>query len=172
MNSEVLNSWKEVAAYLGRGVRTVQRWEHDLALPVRRPRGKERSAVIALKPVLDRWLHEVPQGLLENHKPDPLRHKNLQLATEQLLKHTHEILEQSTKIQQMVRGTMALTIQLKARQAERLRRQPERSGAQHFIVTQTSRAVSNVPQLHSQAAEQKIGSRAEMIPATKISALR
>jgi hypothetical protein len=170
MNSEVLNSWKEIAAYLGRGVRTVQRWEHDLALPVRRPRGKERSAVIALKPDLDRWLHEIPQGLLDNHKPDPLRHKNLHFATEQLLKHTHEILEQSRKIHQMVRGTMALTIQLKARQAERLRNQPERSGAQHFIVT--SRAVSNVPQLHSQTAEQKIGSRAEMIPATKISALR
>src|SRR5262245_31261895 len=55
-NGEVLNSWKEVALYLGRGVRTVQRWEHELALPVRRPRGRARSAVMALKLELDRWL--------------------------------------------------------------------------------------------------------------------
>jgi phage terminase Nu1 subunit (DNA packaging protein) len=60
MNSEVLNSWKEVAAYLGRGVRTVQRWEQELGLPVRRPRGKDRSAVIALKSDLDRWLQRSP----------------------------------------------------------------------------------------------------------------
>lgn len=60
MNSEVLNSWKEIAAYLGRGVRTVQRWEQELALPVRRPRGKDRSAVIALKADLDRWLYHTP----------------------------------------------------------------------------------------------------------------
>ncbi len=31
----VLNSWKEIACYLGRGVRTVQRYERDLGLPVR-----------------------------------------------------------------------------------------------------------------------------------------
>ncbi len=56
VNAEMLNSWKEVAVYLGRGVRTVQRWEIDLGLPVRRPRGKPRSAVIALKTELDSWL--------------------------------------------------------------------------------------------------------------------
>jgi phage terminase Nu1 subunit (DNA packaging protein) len=55
-NSEVLNSWKEVALYLGRGVRTVQRWEQELGLPVRRPRGKARSAVLALRAELDSWL--------------------------------------------------------------------------------------------------------------------
>lgn len=56
----VLNSWKEIAAYLGRGVRTVQRWEHDLQLPVRRPKGKDRSAVLAFPEELDAWLHETP----------------------------------------------------------------------------------------------------------------
>ena len=33
-----LNTWKEIATYMGRGVRTVQRWERELGLPVRRPR--------------------------------------------------------------------------------------------------------------------------------------
>ena len=39
----ILNSWKEIANYLGRGVRTVQRWERDLRLPVHRPKGKDRA---------------------------------------------------------------------------------------------------------------------------------
>jgi excisionase family DNA binding protein len=55
--SAILNSWKEIASYLGRGVRTVQRWEHDSALPVHRPKGKDRSAVLALREELDAWLH-------------------------------------------------------------------------------------------------------------------
>jgi hypothetical protein len=62
-NDEVLNSWKEVATYMGRGVRTVQRWEQELGLPVRRPRGKSRSAVIAFKSELDQWLHRAPSEL-------------------------------------------------------------------------------------------------------------
>src|ERR1035441_3364214 len=33
-----LDSWKEVAAYLKRGARTVQRWEREKALPVHRLR--------------------------------------------------------------------------------------------------------------------------------------
>ena len=58
--NEVLNSWKDIARYLNRGVRTVQRWELELALPVRRPRGKPRSAVLALRSDLDRWLSRCP----------------------------------------------------------------------------------------------------------------
>lgn len=58
--ARVLNSWKEIAAYLGRGVRTVQRWEHDLSLPVHRPRGGERSAVLAVPRELDQWLARTP----------------------------------------------------------------------------------------------------------------
>jgi len=60
-SGEILNSWKQVAAYLGRGTRTVQRWEHDLGLPVRRPRGKSRSAIMALRRDLDAWVRNSPQ---------------------------------------------------------------------------------------------------------------
>jgi hypothetical protein len=59
-NGPVLNSWKEIAQHLGRGVRTIQRWERDLGLPVRRPRGKSRSAVIALVDELDAWVRNTP----------------------------------------------------------------------------------------------------------------
>ena len=60
VHSGVLNSWKEIATYLGRGVRTVQRWESELQLPVHRPRGKNRSAVIAFREELDQWLSRTP----------------------------------------------------------------------------------------------------------------
>ncbi len=57
---KVLNSWKEISTYLGRGVRTVQRYEVELGLPVRRPHGKSRSAVIAIPDELDTWLRSCP----------------------------------------------------------------------------------------------------------------
>jgi hypothetical protein len=65
VKSEILNSWKEIARYLDRGVRTAQRWERDLQLPVRRPRGKRRSAVLALPKEIDAWLANCPQLALD-----------------------------------------------------------------------------------------------------------
>lgn len=53
----VLTSWKDIARYMGKGVRTVQRWERELELPVRRPRGAaSKSAVMANREDLDFWL--------------------------------------------------------------------------------------------------------------------
>ncbi len=61
MESELLlNSWKEIALYLGRSERTVQRWEKHFGLPVRRPAGKSRSAVIALPSELQAWTKSTP----------------------------------------------------------------------------------------------------------------
>lgn len=69
----VLNSWKEIAQYLGRGVRTVQRWEQFLGLPVRRPHGRSRSAVIAIPEELDAWLRKAHRNG-ESGLPSPSRH--------------------------------------------------------------------------------------------------
>ena len=55
--SDVLNSWKEISNYVGRGVRTVQRWEKDFHLPVRRPSGHLKGSVLALKHEIDEWLN-------------------------------------------------------------------------------------------------------------------
>lgn len=60
VSDQILNSWKEIARYLNRGVRTVQRWEAELGLPVRRPRGRRRSAVIAMRSEIDQWLNTCP----------------------------------------------------------------------------------------------------------------
>ncbi len=55
---------EEIASYLGRGVRTVQRYERELSLPVRRRDGTSHSAVIALTTELDEWLRRAPLSAL------------------------------------------------------------------------------------------------------------
>jgi hypothetical protein len=53
----VLTSWKEIAQYLGKGVRTVQRWEREYGLPVRRPAGISHKSPVGANPKeLDAWL--------------------------------------------------------------------------------------------------------------------
>lgn len=50
-----LDSWKEIAAYLKRSVRTVRRWEHDEGLPVHRQHHHTLGSVYAQKSELDAW---------------------------------------------------------------------------------------------------------------------
>ncbi len=56
----VLNSWKEVAEYVGRSTRTLQRWERELGFPVHRPYGKHRSAILAIPREIDQWIQNTP----------------------------------------------------------------------------------------------------------------
>jgi hypothetical protein len=53
---EILSGWKDIANYLGRGVRTVQRYELELGLPVHRPSGKSQGSVMATRAELDTWI--------------------------------------------------------------------------------------------------------------------
>lgn len=111
MNSEVLNSWKEVAAYLGRGVRTVQRWEQELGLPVRRPRGKDRSAVIALKTDLDRWLHRAPDHETERKAEFKRRFKIMSERVALLRERTRVLAAQSVLLRTRVDNAIRLASQ-------------------------------------------------------------
>jgi hypothetical protein len=52
--SDRLDSWKEIAAFLARTVRTVQRWEKTAGLPVRRG-GPGRGSVVASKAEITEW---------------------------------------------------------------------------------------------------------------------
>ncbi len=64
-----LDSWKDIASYLRRDVRTAIRWEKDKGLPVRRVPGGQRKSVFAYTAELDSWLAQEtaePQEL----KPD------------------------------------------------------------------------------------------------------
>jgi tetratricopeptide (TPR) repeat protein len=51
-----LDSWKEIAAFLGRTVRTVQRWERLEKLPVRRHLHQDAASVYAYVGDLEQWL--------------------------------------------------------------------------------------------------------------------
>jgi TolB-like protein/Tfp pilus assembly protein PilF len=58
-----LDSWKEIAAFLGRAERTVKRWETERGLPVHRVPGGGRSAVFAYSDELADWLKGKSQEL-------------------------------------------------------------------------------------------------------------
>ncbi len=69
----VLSGWKEIAKHLGKGVRTVQRYEHDLGLPVRRPAGHSSGSVVALKSELEAWVYARPVRAASRSIPLPLK---------------------------------------------------------------------------------------------------
>jgi tetratricopeptide (TPR) repeat protein/TolB-like protein len=52
---EQLNSWKEIASYLNREVRTVRRWETYEGLPVHRHLHNVRGSVYAFRTEIDAW---------------------------------------------------------------------------------------------------------------------
>src|SRR5271155_3890397 len=64
-----LDSWKEIAAYLKREVRTVQRWEKAEGLPVRRHQHDKLSSVFAYRSELESWWHERQQVLEKEPEP-------------------------------------------------------------------------------------------------------
>ena len=55
LTGERLDSWKEIATYLKRSVRTVHRWEKEEGLPVHRQLHKDLGSVFAYKSELDAW---------------------------------------------------------------------------------------------------------------------
>lgn len=50
-----VDSWKEIASYLKRGARTVQRWEREEGLPVHRLQHEKLGSVYAYTGELDAW---------------------------------------------------------------------------------------------------------------------
>lgn len=55
-STDRLDSWKEIANYLRRDVRTVQRWEKKEGLPVYRHQHDKLGSVYAYKPELTAWI--------------------------------------------------------------------------------------------------------------------
>src|SRR6185295_9998432 len=70
---ERLESWKEIAAHLGRRVRTVQRWEKEEGLPVHRLAHRRRGTVYAWSHELDAWRAQksVPPALDDPSPEEP-----------------------------------------------------------------------------------------------------
>ena len=66
-----LDSWKAVAEYLGRDVRTVARWEREKGLPVHRVPGGKRRAIFAYPPEIDAWLARAELDPGDGEPPTP-----------------------------------------------------------------------------------------------------
>ena len=58
-DKDILDSWKAIADYLDRDIRTCSRWEKQLGLPIHRIDDRSsRSKVFAYKSEIDEWLRE------------------------------------------------------------------------------------------------------------------
>ena len=85
MSAELLNSWKEIAAYTGRGIRTLQRWDRDLHFPVHHPHEAHCGVVSAFKDEIDLWFrtrhgeHSANSIHQDNYEARRLLLKNTQI---------------------------------------------------------------------------------------------
>jgi hypothetical protein len=79
--ASALTSWKEIAQHLGKGVRTVQRWERE-GLPVRRPKDGQKGRVLAFAEEIDGW---VRSEFTQNREDDPSDMAGLRIAVSKLL---------------------------------------------------------------------------------------
>ena len=106
-DSSVFTSWKEIASYLGKGVRTVQRWEAQFGLPVQRPSARAKGIVRVTREELDQWLATRWSPRMENSEqagtfPAPLAlvkevmeaHHDLQQQNRALLMGLRQSLDQ------------------------------------------------------------------------------
>ncbi len=79
----MLSSWKEIAHFFGKGVRTVQRWEKTLDLPIHRPPGAPSNVVLARTSDLEEWMHRGPVSRAVSEEaaaPAPIQAEILALA--------------------------------------------------------------------------------------------
>jgi len=105
---EVFSGWKDVANYLGKSVRTVQRYERELGLPIRRPAAKATTAVIATKAELDAWISASPlRGAL---RPAEVTADNSGMLKEfrTHVKELHQLRHETAQLRQAVNASLAL----------------------------------------------------------------
>src|SRR5258708_2118742 len=68
-----LDSWKQIASYLERDVRTVQRWEKKEGLPVHRQIHEKLGTVYAHKSEIDAWWRERSAKLAAKPENGPIK---------------------------------------------------------------------------------------------------
>jgi hypothetical protein len=117
MSRQILNGWKEISNHIARGVRTAQRWEVRLGMPVHRPALKDRSAVVAFTDELDRWLSRTaPDTLNANGEgsDETLIQVHQNLST--LALHTSELASRTRALkEQLRRSQLGATLRFQLR---------------------------------------------------------
>jgi len=75
-SDERLDSWKEIAAFLKRGVRTVQRWEREEGLPVHRHHHQKLGSVHGFESEITQWWNSRRRSLQEEASTRPKGQQN------------------------------------------------------------------------------------------------
>jgi hypothetical protein len=78
------DSWKEIATFLGRDIRTVRRWEAERGLPVHRVPGDGRRAVFAYEREIEGWLKSA-EDLSDNHEATEVKRNGERVARRRAL---------------------------------------------------------------------------------------
>lgn len=98
----LLSSWKDISAYLNRGVRTVQRWEQSQGLPVHRIGIGNRAPVFALEPEIDAWLLKKAGKNPAEFGHAISRREHFSSRQRQLMKLVQEFRETALKLEEAV----------------------------------------------------------------------
>lgn len=72
-----LESWKEISSYLERSIKTCQRWEVELGLPIHRLDGTPSARVFANPDELDVWMAEKLSHIRERPETPPKNGRDL-----------------------------------------------------------------------------------------------
>ena len=72
--SRRLDSWKQIAQYLGRSSRTIQRWHEKYRMPVCQV-GGPGGAVYAFESEVNAWMHRWEGGIAPPTPPEPVKEK-------------------------------------------------------------------------------------------------
>jgi hypothetical protein len=107
MSRQILNGWKEISNHIERGIRTAQRWEVHLGMPVHRPALKDRSAVVAFTDELDSWLSRTAPDTLDGRSEvseQTLMRVHHNLST--LAWHTSEVAAQTRALQEQLKRSL------------------------------------------------------------------
>src|SRR5262245_27244354 len=77
--SDTLNGWKEIAGHLARSVRTAQRWEAELGLPVQRITTPDGGQIVrGSRHEIENWLRQAHaqtraarDAIIDDDEPEP-----------------------------------------------------------------------------------------------------
>ena len=109
MSEEIISGWKDIASYLGKGVRTVQRYERGLGLPVRCQAGKSNGSVVATKAELGAWILASP--IREAAPAESARPQDSAMLLNEFRQHVqklHRLRQESKCLREELHGSLEL----------------------------------------------------------------
>src|SRR5438067_10086154 len=143
----LLNSWKAIAVYLDRGVRTVQRWERELGLHVRRITRSNRGPVFAFRAELDLWLAKSSSNPHTRTEvtglvlPSPIKAKPREGVLNQIRVSTESIRSGTEQLYKLIARLQSLMQQQPEKQLPPLPAEVAAAGAEMSSVTDSSLSI-------------------------------